>query len=95
MQHLCQALEHNRVLTSITLGDSEIDYEGASLVAQTLSSCWLTHLNLWNARLGNENARPILHALHSNTRLLSLDLGCNELGPEVLLSTLPLLICLC
>ncbi|KAK9845637.1 hypothetical protein WJX84_006297 [Apatococcus fuscideae] len=83
IKHLCQALEHNRVLTSITLGDCEIDYDGASLIAQTLSSCWLTHLNLWNTRLGNENARPILHALHSNTRLVSLDLGCNELGPEV------------
>ncbi|KAK9863000.1 hypothetical protein WJX84_009236 [Apatococcus fuscideae] len=83
IKHLCQALEHNRVLTSLTLGDSDIDHESACLIAQTLSSCWLTHLNLWNARLGNESARPILRALHANTRLLSLDLGSNELGPEV------------
>ena len=76
-------MTYNRTLTSLDLGETELDHDSANLLAQSLSTSHLTHLSLWNVQLGNERARPILQALHANTHLLSLDLGSNQLGPEV------------
>lgn len=40
-------------------------------------------LALWNTNLRQEGATAVLRALHSNNSLQRLDLGSNELGPEV------------
>lgn len=48
----------------------------------------LQELALWNTNLRQEGASYILRALHSNGTLQRLDMGGNELGPEVSLLTI-------
>ena len=43
----------------------------------------LQELMLWSTGLRQEGASHILRALHSNDTLQRLDVGGNELGPEV------------
>lgn len=80
-----QALQRNSYLQTLDLRDCQCGREGGQMIANMLRvNKDLTELSLWNTGLRQEGACAILRALQTNSGLQRLDLGCNELGPEVM-----------
>lgn len=66
--------------TALPLSCSLMRHACADMLRKNSS---LQELMLWSTGLRQDGASHVLRALHSNSSLQRLDLGCNELGPEV------------
>ncbi len=80
---LADALKENRMLTSLSLGSSQIGDEGARALAEALKvNRTLTSLDLWDNNIGDEGARALAEILKENETLTSLGLMYNQIGDE-------------
>ncbi len=92
MKAIVVALEKNKKLRTLSLGNNNIGYKGAKLLADALENNKnISKIDISNCKIGNKGIKSIVQMLQKNTTIISIEFCGNHFDYEGLNSIISMM----